>query len=220
MYLAVVIMFFIFVILWLVIFVEYDWTQSGISRFSIASFFSSEYAKIRHRDFGYPLDKEVCLDNLEKINDVFTTHDIFFWLSEGTALGFRRHGNFMEWDDDLDIGMWIDDVSKLPSAIKDLVKEGFTVGCIKMNGTFIALYRNGEKIDIDITGNGLNCMAMSASWYGSPCDEFIHTLKFTRIYINGNTYNLPSDEYLEKLYGKNWKTPIKGYKPGKTVQTF
>jgi LicD family len=179
------------------------------------SFVNNVCCKLWHKWLGYPLNKEVCLENLAIIHDVFKKHKLQFWLSEGTALGFRRDNDFIEWDDDLDIGVWSKDVPKLKKAIKDLKEKNFVVGETRINGTFISLHRKGEKVDIDITGKDINCVANTNLSFinGKPCKEFIHTLKFTPIKIKGRTYNLPSDDYLVILYGENWRTPIKGKKP-------
>jgi len=52
-------------------------------------------------------------DMLKDFHDVCSKHNLTYYALDGTALGVRRHGGFIPWDDDIDIGMPRQDYEKL-----------------------------------------------------------------------------------------------------------
>ena len=49
---------------------------------------------------------------LVDIDRVCREHNIAYFLDAGTLLGARRHGGFIPWDDDVDLGMPRDDYER------------------------------------------------------------------------------------------------------------
>lgn len=55
----------------------------------------------------------VQLRSLKKLDEICRRHGIRYWAVYGTLLGAIRHGGFIPWDDDLDIGILREDFEKL-----------------------------------------------------------------------------------------------------------
>ena len=189
-------------------FTELYWTTPYV-KFSWYNAIKGGMGKGSHLLGIVPLNKKICYENLALLHQIFKKHNIFFWLSEGTALGFRRGNDFIDYDDDLDIGIYAKDEKKMHSAMNELNHHGFMCAGFKISSRFpYALTRKGEKICIDITGKGLHCAAI-----GDSCESLIpYVQTFNKITIKSKIYNIPKDDYYKKLYGNDWMIPIKNKK--------
>lgn len=63
--------------------------------------------------------QELCLHILDFIDNVCRKHGITYWLDCGSALGAKRHGGYVPWDDDSDISMPRRDYMKFKQVIDD-----------------------------------------------------------------------------------------------------
>lgn len=206
----------VLLIILIILFINIPWNGNDYPKYKLWNIITKFYNKSKHTYFKVPLNKEVCYESLSIIHDIFKKHNVFFWLSEGTALGFVRGNDFISHDDDLDISIFEKDREKLKKALFELCKNGFTVDYMRpYKPTIVCLSRNGENIDIDVAGINNNCVACWSSGQGScHCKHLLPYLKkFNKLKIRGKIYNVPTTKYLEFLYDKDWRTPIKNKKP-------
>ena len=199
----------IFLLIILILYISIPWT--GDLSFKLKDTLKGIYIKLNHKHLNKVLNKKICKENLESLSKILNDNKIAFWLSEGTALGARREGNFIDHDDDVDIGMWYKDFNRFRKIIPLLKQNKFKISLEIHNNTFIRLERNNETIDIDFTGKDLYCEACNTKRAKcKTCNELLKYLK-NMSYINflGNKYLCPDIDYLEYLYGPDWKTPCK-----------
>jgi len=209
MVLCIVILLLIIFIIF-IIFIELPWSKC-IS-YSLKNLIKNRFIKLKHRTFHVPLNIDICKENLELVADILDKYKLKFWLSEGTALGAIRDGNFILYDDDVDIGMWYTDFDKFETlALPELQKNGFTCDQLIMNNTFIGLSRKGEKLDIDFTGKDIDCMSCKTTNAKCiNCNILIDKLSNMKyITFIGKQYLCPDIDYIEYLYGPNWKIPLR-----------
>ena len=66
------------------------------------------------------INEKVAVQSLRTLKEVFDLFGIKLWLDAGTLLGAVREGKLIEWDYDIDLGMWNYDGKKLFFALKEL----------------------------------------------------------------------------------------------------
>ena len=67
--------------------------------------------------------QDLCLELLVFFDKICEKYNLTYWLDYGTLLGPVRHGGYLPWDDDIDIGMMKKDFDKLVEVIKKELKE-------------------------------------------------------------------------------------------------
>ena len=66
---------------------------------------------------------DICQELLNLVDNVCKKHDIEYWLDYGNLLGAIRHGGFIPWDDDIDVGMIRNEFDKFYRVILEELKE-------------------------------------------------------------------------------------------------
>ena len=70
---------------------------------------------------------ESMLEILDAIAEVCEKNDISWYLAAGTALGALRHGGFIPWDDDIDVGMMREDYDRFLEIAPQALPERFEI---------------------------------------------------------------------------------------------
>jgi len=163
---------------------------------------------IKSADSIHRKTRDIQLENLELFDSCMKQCEISYWASEGTALGLIREGNLILGDSDVDVGMYYENKEKYyKECLPLLLQSGFRI----YRQTPHAVIRNNQHIDIDFIG--LDKPAMTYNWPEVP-NKWFHLIEpFSRITLNDRVYNVPSINYIEYLYGKNWRIPIPHCKP-------
>ena len=191
-------------------FVPWPWCHGSPVRFSLHNRKKNKKYKRKHTHHHIALDKDACHTNLRNFKSVMQKHSIPFWISEGTALGATREGDFIDHDDDVDVGVWSSHIKAFEQlVIPDLKKMNFTVDDVSQKGTFITMSRFKEKLDIDFTGPGIPCMAGKTHHAKTNrCDDIIPFLDtMSLVSLHGELYPCPGIAYLQFLYGSDWMVP-------------
>jgi hypothetical protein len=152
-------------------------------------------------------------DNLELFDICMKHANIFYWVGEGTALGFIREGGIIEGDSDVDVGMYYENKQKYyESCLPLLLDNGFKV--FRENPH--SIIKNNCYIDVDFIGKGYP--SMTYRWPNIP-DEWIHLIEpFSKKNVRGIEYNVPSINYIIYLYGEDYLIPKPNFKPWHTIK--
>ena len=67
--------------------------------------------------------RELSYELMKFVDNVCNKHDIEYWMDYGTLLGSLRHGDFVPWDDDLDVGIMRNDYNRLVEVLPKEIQE-------------------------------------------------------------------------------------------------
>lgn len=91
--------------------------------------------------------KNVLLEMLDTIDQICRENGIRYFLDSGTALGAVRHGGFIPWDDDIDIGMLREDYDRFLQVAPQLLPENLILQNEKNEPTFYMFYSKLRKLN-------------------------------------------------------------------------
>lgn len=174
------------------------------------------------------LSKQIAFKNLLKFKEILDYLNIPFWLDGGTLLGAYRDTGFCEDDeDDIDLGMWNDDVEFNNNKV-DLINIAIQAG-FKIYHEWkyqIAFKKEGFKIDLflhrEIENDAVHLLygksidSDKTEKWGGVVYKYIPAVvpayffkNFKVIVFKGHAFLMPDrvEEYLTLKYG-DWRTPV------------
>lgn len=89
--------------------------------------------------------QEVELEILLAIDSFCKKNGIEWFMDSGTVLGAVRHGGFIPWDDDIDIGMMRVDYDRFIKLAQNGLPEGYSLQTFANNMTFAGLFAKVYK---------------------------------------------------------------------------
>lgn len=157
------------------------------------------------------IDKNVYERFFKDFVPLMEENNLFFYVSEGSALGLYRDEDLIEWDDDLDIGMYQGDFNKMKEkVVPEMIKKGYYFDKISFSSCHFFM-KDNHFIDVEVVNFEKKCISKKNGY----CKDLNPYLKFDKKSWRGIKLNLPKESYYVYLYGENWKTPIKNGKPKK-----
>lgn len=168
--------------------------------------------------------KENGLKCLQDVETALSKTPARFFAASGTLLGLARSGKFIEWDSDLDYGVFIDDSFTWSDLERAMATIGFKLNHqFSLNNTIEEQSYAKGYVQIDFF-NYFNCddstffyAFYQKNGYNYSSRSLHHTLKYRLAFfddtklleIDGGSVHVPNniEGYLESLYGETWRIP-------------
>lgn len=156
-------------------------------------------------------------DMLRTFSDICEEHHILMLLVFGTCLGPVRDQSLISYDSDLDVACYIQDREKIVSLFPVFIERGFELGRIDPNKMVFKSSHSKIVVDLWFIEPAYNplMVLMGNRWFfesGYYTKDFFNVKKLGTAICHGKTYLVPNlvEEFLEDLYGSDWRTPIQG----------
>lgn len=181
-----------------------------------------EFVRIRRRTAWFIKNvmfksdfREKAREDIKIIKKVFKEKEVQFFLLFGTCLGAVREGDFIQWDDDVDLGI----IEKTPPKTREEISEA-----LRKEGFKIVEYQNYQQCSAIMCKRKIKT---SICWFQKEGESFVWRdrkikgnievqvpaelfERFREANLGEEKFLVPDppEIYLEKIYG-DWKTPQK-----------
>lgn len=158
---------------------------------------------------GTPINIQQSTSNLLTTVDIFEHLEVKYCIVFGTLLGIYRDGNLIEHDTDTDIAVWIDNEEELIKIVEKM-KENKLIPT-RLTPKIISFTRGGDYIDIYFYEKE---NTESENLINHPSFGTLTPADFSKnntVSFNNRELACPvnPEVYFQKLYGSDWRTPIK-----------
>lgn len=176
-------------------------------------------------------NKSVSIKVLHELTNILKSHNIEYWLQDGTLLGYYREKDLISHDNDTDIGLFWSSI-KDKTVFVDIINSGFNLYKIKghMNDSLMLTFtKDKQKVDLFFyykLGEKIYHTALGKNW------EVVN-YEYTRFNIKeinflGYNFFVPENEldFIVTKYGSDWNVPklkwdnINGPKNAKPTGVF
>ncbi len=160
------------------------------------------------------MNQTVALQVLKDARDILKWIRCPYFVMGGALLGFIREGKLLNHDEDIDIGIFIDDWS--PRIHMELERKGFKfiskMGT-NLEGLEYRFVKNGIQLDIFFWYKEEHHYWYAAWWRENKLKDRIRLVfspfKIDTMNVLGENFSIPSnpESWLEQIYGSDWMTP-------------
>ena len=146
---------------------------------------------------------------LREFDAIMQELDIKYFVTGGSLLGIFRDADFIEWDDDVDADTLPDLISDKYQLLREkLIGSDFIVRYTDGDWPKYSIFKDGEKLSL-----GVLIPSKDGKWLLRPDYKYpSYLFKDGRLIdFKGLSLVLPNppEAYLEHVYGKKWKIPLK-----------
>lgn len=154
---------------------------------------------------------------LEEVAGALERHGLRYLLFDGALLGIVREGNFIRWDDDVDLAIYAEDApGRIFKVLDELEAAGFSLGLFRLGHWRIDLKKRECKYTLQFYYEEGEMRRAGVIQHPRAIFE-----KTGHVEFKGRSYPCPADieGYFQRQYGPDWRTP-KPVAPGTPMNRY
>ncbi len=170
------------------------------------------------------IDRDIALENMVLLRDLFAKRGLVPFLHYGTLLGAMRERDFIPYDDDVDMGLYGRDKDAFLKTFPELEAAGFSIAYIRDDGytktkrtddasSNFRMYkfkRKDQELDIFLAFEKRTLFGKGWDIDGRVTIPYKFLATLDTVEFLGQSFAAPHDPiaFLVNLYGKTWNVPI------------
>ena len=152
------------------------------------------------------IHKPTALENLKCVLYILNKNHVRTSPADGTLLGIIRDGDFIDWDEDIDLNILEEDIEAFKVSLWDMLDAGFELLRCERCGHLYSIRRNNEYIDFYVLEK-ISPEVRTNMGTDFVLDKHVTNLMYWP--FKDITIQIPVEyeKYLELMYG-NWRKPV------------